>query len=320
MSTRSLVFLGSAPFALPSLRLLVEGGIEVSAVITRPDRPSGRGKKLTPTPVKEAAMEHNVKIFQPENKQQLLETLQQLKPQLLINVAYGMILPDAVLALPPLKCLNLHPSLLPLYRGAAPIQRALMAGESVTGVTVLFMTAKLDAGDIVLQEQVAIGPEENFGALHDRLADYGASLLLKAVNLQFQGKATRTPQADQQATFAPPLTREEEEINWSAPAVEIYNLVRALAPSPGAYTNFRGKRLKIWKAGLPQSPFELAGSGDALPNDKPGTICHVDPISLKVQCGKGALLLHEVQPESKRPMDARSFAGGYRLEVGEIIG
>ena len=318
MSNRSLVFLGSSRFALPSLRLLVEEGITVSAVITRPDRPSGRGKKHTPTPVKEAALAHKLTLYQPENKKQLLETLQQLQPRLLLNVAYGMILPDEVLALPPLQCLNLHPSLLPSYRGAAPIQRALMAGESVTGVTVLFMTSQLDAGDIVLQEQVAIGPAEDFGTLHERLAEQGAALLSRGVNLQFQGRAPRIPQDDQKATYAPPLTREEEEINWSAAAETIFNLVRALAPSPGAFTRFRGKRLKIWKSRLPYSPSEYAALKGA-PNTPPGTICYMDNACLAVQCGTGVLLLHVVQPESKRPMDARSFAGGYRLEVGEKI-
>ena len=314
------MFLGSSPFALPSLRLLVEGGISISAVITRPDRPSGRGKKLTATPVKEGALAHNLTVCQPENKKQLLETLQELQPQLLINVAYGMILPDAVLALPPLECLNLHPSLLPSYRGAAPIQRTLMAGESVTGLTVLFMTKQLDAGDIVLQEQVPIEPEEDFGTLHDRLAEQGATLLLRAVELLFQGQALRVPQDDQLATFAPPLTRAEEEIDWSAAADTVFNLVRALAPSPGAYTRFRGMRLKLWKARLPQSQSETETLCEATPHITPGTICHVGSNFLAVQCGTGVLLLHEVQPESKRRMDARSFILGYRLEVGEKVG
>ncbi len=320
MNTRSLVFLGSSSFALPSLRLMVEGDISVSAVITRPDRPSGRGKKLTATPVKEAAITHNLTVYQPENKKQLLEILQELQPQLLINVAYGMILPDDVLALPPLECLNLHPSLLPSFRGAAPIQRTLMAGESVTGVTVLFMTKQLDAGDIVMQEQVPIGPEEDFGTLHDRLAEQGAALLLRAVQLQFQGQASRIPQDHGQATFAPPLTRADEEINWSAPAEKIFNLVRALAPSPGAYTRFRGTRLKVWQARLLQSQLGDTGHSPAAPGTPPGTICRVDDTCLAVQCGAGVLLLHEIQPESKRRMDARSFAQGYRLEVGEKIG
>jgi len=296
---------------------LLERDISVSAVITRPDRPSGRGKKLTATPVKEAALAHNLKVFQPESKKQLLETLQELQPQLLINVAYGMILPDAVLAQPPRGCLNLHPSLLPLYRGAAPIQRTLMAGESVTGVTVLFMTKQLDAGDIVLQEQAAIGPEEDFGALHDRLAEQGAALLLRAVELHFQEEAPRIPQDHAQATFAPPLTRAEEEIDWADPAEKIFNLVRSLSPSPGAYTRFRGMRLKVWQGRLPRLKPAGTYSTEAAPGTILGTICHVDSVSLSVQCGTGVLQLYEVQPESKRRMDARSFAGGYRLEVGE---
>ncbi|MEW5921794.1 MAG: methionyl-tRNA formyltransferase [Bacillota bacterium] len=315
MASLSLVFLGSAPFALPSLRQLLQGGYSPVAAVTRPDRPAGRGKKMTATPVKEEAQEHHLDVYQPESKGQLLEILHKLQPQLLINVAYGMILPDAVLALPPWGCLNLHPSLLPRYRGAAPIQRALMAGESVTGVTLMYMAVRLDAGDIILQEPVAVEPEDNFGTLHDRLANTGAALLLQGLNLLTRGQAPRVPQDDKLATFAPPLSREEEEINWSDPAEKIFNLVRALAPFPGAFTRFRGMRLKIWKTGLPQ-PVPEGLEGEAT-GTVPGKICHIGTASLAVYCGSGILPLLEVQPESKRRIDARSFVQGYRLQVGE---
>ena len=316
MSDFTLVFLGSAPFAVPSLRRLVTGGYPVSAVITRPDRPAGRGRKIVATVVKQEAQECGLTVCQPENKGQLLEVLQKIRPQLLVNVAYGMILPESVLLLPSRGCLNLHPSLLPRYRGAAPIQRAIMAGESITGVTILFMSMRLDAGDIILQETVALGQEENFGDIHDRLADCGAILLCKAIDLLGRGQMSAIPQDDGMATFAPPLTREEEKINWSDRALKTFNQIRALAPYPGAYTSFRGLRLKIWKAALPQ-PGQAAENGNQHP---PGTVCRGDSDSLTVQCGEGLLPLLEVQPEGKRRMDLHSFIQGYRPQVGEIIG
>lgn len=319
MDNPSLVFLGSATFALPALRCLLAAGFNITAVITRPDRPSGRGKKLAPTAVKKEALSRKLDVHQPRNKGELLETLQELKPQLAVNVAYGMILPDAVLELPPLGCLNLHPSLLPSYRGAAPIQRALMAGETVTGITVMFMTSRLDAGDIVLQEKVSIGSDEDFGTLHDRLAEQGGALLSRAVGLHFQGKASRTPQDEKLATFAPPLTPDTEKIDWSEPAATIFNLVRALSPSPGAYTFFRGLRLKIRQAGLPaKQSADMAFPGKE--EQTPGTVSEIGTDHLAVQCGSGIIHLREVQPESKRRMEARSFALGQRLEVGEQFG
>jgi methionyl-tRNA formyltransferase len=316
LSDFTLVFLGSAPFAVPSLRLLVTGGYPVSAVITRPDRPAGRGRKIAATAVKKEAQQYGLTVSQPENKGQLLEVLQKIRPQLLINVAYGMILPEAVLLLPPQGCINLHPSLLPRYRGAAPIQRAIMAGDTLTGVTILFMSMRLDAGDIILQETAALAQEENFGDIHDRLADCGATLLCKAIDLLRRGQVSAIPQDDGMAAYAPPLTREEEKINWSDPALKIFNQIRALAPYPGAYTSFRGSRLKIWKAALPQ-PGQAATGGSQY---SPGTVCRDAADSLTVQCGEGILPLLAVQPEGKRRMDLHSFIQGYRPQVGEIIG
>jgi len=312
----ALVFLGSAPFAVPSLRRLVTGGCPISAVITRPDRPAGRGRKIAATAVKREAQECGLTVCQPENKGQLLEVLQKLQPQLLLNVAYGMILPEAVLLLPSLGCLNLHPSLLPRYRGAAPIQRAIMAGESKTGVTILFMSTRLDAGDIILQESVPLGQEDSFGVLHDCLADRGAILLCKAIDRFGRGQVSAIPQDDGMATFAPPLTREEEKIKWSDPALKIFNQIRALAPYPGAYTSFRGLRLKIWKAALPQPRQEAAGRSQP----PAGTVCRGISEGIIVQCGEGLLPLLEVQPEGNRRMDLHSFILGYRPQVGEIIG
>ena len=317
MSPLAPVFLASAAYALPALQRLVKGGYAPAAVITRPDRPAGRGKKLAATPVKQEAQQYGLKILQPENKGQLYALLQELRPPLLINVAYGMILPETVLNLPPGGCLNLHPSFLPRYRGAAPIHRALMAGEKETGVTLMFMAVRLDAGDIILQERVPVSVEDNYGTLHDRLAEVGADLLLEGLKLFDQGQLPRIPQDDRLATFAPPLTREEEKINWSEPAEKIFNLVRALAPSPGAFTSYRGMRLKIWKTGLPE---ENRGRVKGLPGAEdtlPGTLSFAGTSGLAVCCGSGLLPLLEVQPESKRRMEIKSFIQGYRVQEGE---
>jgi methionyl-tRNA formyltransferase len=309
-----ILFLGTSSFAVPSLRVLSEN-IRQVAVVTRPDRPAGRGRRLSATPVKEEALKYNLELFQPDNHEGLLQVLQTVNPQVLVNVAFGMFLKPAVLNFPPMGCINLHPSLLPAYRGAAPIQRALMAGEKSTGVTVLYMTSRLDAGDIIMQEKTEIDPEENFGELHDRLAELGSKVLLKALELVAQGKAPRQPQEEDKATFAPPITREEEAISWSKPAVSIHNLVRSLNPVPGAYTGYRGKRLKVWRTSLAEkSPESPAVDRLSLP---PGAVCSVGKDYAEVVTGQNTLKLLEVQLEGKRRMSMEDFLKGYSMKVGE---
>lgn len=309
-----LLFLGTSSFALPSLQTLREN-FDVLAVVTRPDRPAGRGKKLTASPVKEEALKHRLKIYQPQDGKQLYAVLQETGPQVLVNVAFGMFLPENVLNFPPLGCVNLHPSLLPAYRGAAPIQRTLMNGEETTGVTVLYMTPQMDAGDIILQKKVKIGPGENFGLLHDRLACRGAVKLQEALSLVARGTATRRPQDKTAATFAPALTKEEEKIQWSWPAHKIYNQVRALVPRPGAYAVYRQKRLKVWET----VPLDTAQAG--LPADllslPPGTVCQVNRDYFTVTTGAQLLKVLMLQPAGRRKMSTADFLKGNELKVGE---
>jgi methionyl-tRNA formyltransferase len=311
-----LLFLGTSSFALPSLQTLQEN-FEVLAVVTRPDRPAGRGKKMTPSPVKEESLKHGVKIYQPQDRKQLYTVLKETEPQVLINVAFGMFLPENVLNFPPLGCVNLHPSLLPAYRGAAPIQRTLMNGEETTGITVLYMTPQMDAGDIILQEEIKIEPGENFGSLHDRLARCGAIKLQEALSLVARGTAPRRCQDETAATFAPALTKEEEKIQWSWPAGKIYNQVRALAPHPGAYTVYRQKRLKVWET-MPLNPVQAGLAADLL-TLPPGTVCQVARDYFTVTTGAQLLKILLLQPAGRRKMSTADFLKGNELKVGEKL-
>lgn len=316
MAGLKLLFLGTSSFALPSLQTLQEN-FEVLAVVTRPDRPAGRGKKMTPSPVKEESLKHGVKIYQPQDRKQLYTVLKETEPQVLINVAFGMFLPENVLNFPPLGCVNLHPSLLPAYRGAAPIQRTLMNGEETTGITVLYMTPQMDAGDIILQEEIKIEPGENFGLLHDRLARCGAIKLQEALSLVARGTAPRRRQDETAATFAPALTKEEEKIQWSWPAGKIYNQVRALAPHPGAYTVYRQKRLKVWET-MPLNPVQAGLAADLL-TLPPGTVCQVARDYFTVTTGAQLLKILLLQPAGRRKMSAADFLKGNELKVGEKL-
>lgn len=320
MKTLNIVFLGTSSFALPSLKILAESDFRPAAVITKPDRLAGRGKKVTPSPVKKEALALNLEVFQPENQKELYTVILKLKPDLIVNVAYGMILPARILNFPSFGCINLHPSLLPAYRGAAPIQRALMAGEEITGITVMYMTEKLDAGDILLQEKTWIGRDENYGSLHERLANLGAVKLIEALRLVARGKAPRLPQDEEGATYAPPLTREDEIIRWSSSSEAIFNQIRALDPLPGAYTFYQGKRLKIWRASLSagskEEPKKKVQHADFLP----GMVIQVGKDYFDVKTGSSSLRILELQPEGKRRMKVKDFLKGYSLQVGESLG
>lgn len=301
--------MGTSTFAVPSLRELYYSNFELKAVVTKPDRPAGRGKKLTPTPVKEEAAALGLTIYQPRNSEELLAVLERLNPQLIVNVAYGMILPSKIINFPPEGCVNLHPSLLPAYRGPNPIGRAVMNGEKVTGITVMFMSLSLDAGDIILQEEVEIDPGEDFGSLHDRLALQGSYLLHRALILISKGKHERTPQDEERATYAPSFTKEDEHMSWFNTAVDISNQIRALSPSPGAYTLYRGKRFKIFKAYPCKGNYNLE-----MP---PGSILNLGEDFFDVVAGKGILRVTEIQLEGKKRISAEEFLRGYNLQVGE---
>lgn len=314
--TPRVVFFGTPEFAVPSLRALLADDITVVGVVTQPDRPQGRGLAVLPPPVKVAAREADLPVIQPASVRaaDALAAIAAWEPDCLVVVAYGQILPKGLLAMPRLGAYNLHASLLPKYRGAAPINWAIMRGERETGVTVQHMVSKLDAGDIVRQVAVPIGERETAGELHDRLAEVGARLLVETLRAVFAGKATRVPQDETQATYAPLLTRDHGRIDWARPAVEIDRLIRGLNPWPVAFTSAGGRALKIWRA----EP--LPGAGEAAVGAAPGQIVAAGEDGLDVVTGDGILRLLEVQGEGGRRMAAGEYLRGHRLQAGSRLG
>lgn len=311
-----VIFMGTPEFALPSLRALA-GAAQIVAVVTQPDRPAGRGRRVSPPPVAVYAREDGLPVMQPPSlrRPEVVRALAELHPDLLVTVAYGRIIPDDVLALPPRGAINAHPSLLPAYRGASPIQRAIADGQTETGVSIIYQTAELDAGDIILQERVAIGPEETAGELERRLADLAAPLLLAAVRLIAEGRAPRRPQEHAAATYVGKLTKEDGQIHWDRPAETIANLVRAMDPWPSAYTFRAGRQVKIWRARAEPDAAVTAG-GPA----EPGTVLAVTEDGTLLATGRGLLRALEVQPADGKRMSAAAFARGHRVQPGERWG
>jgi len=317
-----IVFFGTPEFAVPSLDAVLAVG-EVVAVVTRADRPRGRGLRVEPPPVARAANEYALEVLQPETLRDpaFISRLRDLAPDIGVLVAYGRLVPADVLTIPPRGIVNVHPSLLPRYRGAAPIPRAIAAGDTETGVTILYLSGELDAGDIILERPVPIAPDDTTRTLTPRLAEEGAALLTEALNLIEAGRAPRRPQDASQATWAPRFTREDAAIDWRRPASAIVNLVRACDPWPGAFTYVRDRggapqELKIWRAAAAAVP----GGAHASP---PGTILRLptdDRVPLVVASGDGAVLAHEVQPAAGRRMTAGAYARGHALETGAVLG
>ena len=307
-----LVFMGTPGFAVPSLKKLLENNERVMAVFTQPDRPKGRGQRLAHSPVKETALAHGLPIMQPESLKDptVRESLSVYHPDLLIVVAYGLILPQDVLDIPAWGSINVHASLLPKFRGAAPIQWALLSGETETGVTTMRLDAGLDTGDLLLQQRVPISSLDTSRTLHDRLADLGADLLLQTLRSLRAGTLPAQPQDPEQASYAPPLKKTQGLIDWNQPAQELDFLVRGLTPWPRAYTFLRGKRLIVHRA----LPLDSGRSG------KPGTISSFENGQIRVLAGRGTLALLEVQLEGHRRLESKDFLKGFPLPVGEPLG
>lgn len=308
-----LVFCGTPQFAVPSLRHLVRAGHAVSLVVTQPDRPKGRGMELALSPVKQAAQELGLPVLQPErikNNDEFRERLTSLAPEAIVVVGYGRIVPQWMLDLPPLGNINVHASLLPKYRGAAPIQWAIARGESVTGVSTMRIDAGLDTGDILLQAEMTIEPDDTSESLSPRLAELGAELLVETMLRLEAGVLTAIPQDNSQHTLAPILKKDDGRIDFTRSAQEIYNRFRGFQPWPGAFTAFRGKTLAI--TGMkPLVP----------PHELPPAELDVFGNELWVGAGAGtAVQLVEVQPEGKKRMSARDFVNGYRPRAGERLG
>ncbi|NPA15899.1 MAG: methionyl-tRNA formyltransferase [Deferribacteres bacterium] len=295
-----VVFVGTSEFALLPLEA-VSRAAEVPLVVTQPDRPRGRGRKLLPTPVKLKALELGIDVVSPERIKDAEDAIRNADPDVLVVVSYGQIIPRSILDIPGVGALNIHPSLLPKYRGAAPIQRAIMNGEKTTGVTIMWMNERLDAGDIFFQKEVEIGEDETYGELHDRLSELSAEMIVDALKRIEKGDVVRIPQNEEEATYAKPIAKEETFIDWKEGAERICNKIRALSPKPGAVAVISGSRFKIYRA----KPCK--GEGE------PGEILEKDVRKgvLKIACGDGAVFVLEIQPEGKKKMDIASFLRGY---------
>jgi methionyl-tRNA formyltransferase len=307
-----IVFMGTPDFAVPPLRALHDCGHEVLTVVTQPDRRKGRGRKLTPPPVKQAAASYGYPVIQPETvrSDSFHRQMTELAPDLFVVVAFGQILPQSLLDIPSRGAINVHASLLPRYRGAAPIQWAIINGDRETGVTTMMMDKGMDTGDMLLMNKTAIGPEETAADLHDRLSDLGARTLVRTLEKLQDGSLERTPQNHAKSTHAPMLKKKDGEIDWSMPAERIECLIRGMTPWPGAYTFSDGMRLKIFKASVLKREISVP----------PGTILECFPGELRVATGQSALAVQEIQGASGKRLPIDDFLCGCRLPDGLCLG
>ena len=313
-----VVFFGTPRFAVPTLQHVLDSRHTVAGVVTQPDRPRGRGQKVSDAPVKALALEHHIPVFQPDRlkPREVAERLSAWRPDVAVVAAYGRIIPEHLLTVPRLGMINVHASLLPKYRGAAPVHRAVMNGDSETGVTIMRVVKELDAGPMFARVTRPIGPDETSDVVEDALAGLGAQLLVAVLAQMTAGTAREEPQDDTQATHAPRLTKEEGLIDWSQSGAAIHNRVRGLYPWPHAYTFLRGTRLIIRRTRLIADLTVIKprrGGGAA------GTIVEVTPEAIRLTTGDGELAIVEVQPEGRRPMSVRDFTAGHRLAPGDVF-
>lgn len=311
---RKIIYMGTPDFAVPALRALVKAGYEIAGVVTQPDKPRGRGNTMLPTPVKEEAVKHGITVYQPVKvrEPEFLEVLQEIHPDLIVVAAFGQIIPQTILDLPEYGCINIHASLLPKYRGAAPIQWAILDGEKETGVTIMKMDAGLDTGDIIAKRVIPLADDETGGTLFDKLAEEGASLLLETLPSIFDKTAVYEPQPGESTThYASMITKQMGRLDFTKDARELERLVRGMNPWPSAYTFLNGKSLKVWTCAVLQKDTE---------GIRPGTVIRADREGIAVACGKDFLLLQEVQLEGKKRMSADAFLRGYPVETGILLG
>lgn len=305
-----ILFMGTPEFAVPSLKILIEKGYEICGVFTKPDKPQGRKMIITPPPIKVFAQEHGIKVYQPEKLKtpETFEIVENLNPDLIVVVAYGKILPKNIIDFPKYGCINVHGSLLPKYRGAAPIQWSIINGDKVTGITTMYMNEGLDTGDILLQRSVAINDDETSEELKSRLSEVGANLLLETLSELEKGNLNPIKQNDSEATLSPPLDKITGDIDWEKSATEIHNLIRGSNPWPIAHTTLRGTLFKIYKSKV-----------QGIRISQPGKVISISP--LVISCGGNTCLeLLEVQIAGKKRMPAADFARGYRLSEQTILG
>jgi methionyl-tRNA formyltransferase len=312
-----VVFMGTPDFSVPVLKRLIDEGYEVVGVVTQPDRPKGRKKELTPPPVKVEALKHGLTIIQPEKikREEDLQPVLELKPDLVVTAAFGQILPKQLLESPKYGCINVHASLLPEYRGGAPIHQAIIDGKKETGITIMYMVEKLDAGDILTQAKVDIEEDDHVGTLHNKLSVIGAELLAHTIPNLIAGKLTPIKQDEEKVTFAPNISREKEKINWEASGKVIYDQIRGLHPWPVAYTLLNGLPLKIWWAN------KVTTNHDSQP--RPGTIVSIESDGFVVSTGDETFIkVTDLQPSGKKRLSAEQFlrGAGAELSVGNKLG
>jgi methionyl-tRNA formyltransferase len=313
MSSLRIIFAGTPDFAANALSALIKSEHQVVAVYTQPDRPAGRGRKLRASPVKEVAVKNNIPVLQPDNLKETntQDTLRSFQADVMVVAAYGLILPQVVLDIPRLGCLNIHASLLPRWRGAAPIQRAIAAGDKESGITIMQMNAGLDTGDILQLTTCPITEKDNGGTLHDRLAEIGATSILEVLENLNSDKIKTQAQDDSLATYAHKLDKQEALINWQHSAIEIERLIRAFNPWPVAFTYLNNKTLRIWQAQVLPENSEL----------KAGTVIYCDKQGIDISCGEGTLRLLKLQPSGSKAMDVAAFMNGHakQLPVGSVL-
>lgn len=308
-----IIFMGTPDFSVGTLEALVEAGHEVVLAVTQPDKPKGRGKEMQFTPVKECALRHGIPVFQPKKVRdpECVEELKKYQADVCVVIAFGQILPKEILEMTPYGCINVHASLLPSYRGAAPIQWAVIRGEKISGVTTMQMDEGLDTGDMLEKTEIILDEKETGGSLHDKLAEAGAKLCVHTLDKLVQGDLTPQKQGESPTEYARMLDKKLGDINWEQSAVEIERLIRGLNPWPSAYTDWNGKTMKIWEA-------------DAVPGGNtekaPGTITDVTKDDFAVQTGDGQLRVRALQIPGKKRMEADAFLRGYQVKVGEHLG
>lgn len=309
-----VIFMGTPDFAVPVLEAIIQAGHTVIGVYTQPDKPKGRGKSMQYTPVKEKALEHQIPVYQPARvrEPEVIEEIRNLKPDIIIVVAFGQILPEELLAIPPYGCVNVHASLLPKYRGAAPIQRVIMDGEKESGVTTMYMARGLDTGDMIEQLVVPIDAKETGGSYHDKLAEAGAGLCISTMEKIEAGTAPRIPQDDSKSCYAHMLQKSMGELDFEQPAEVLERLVRGLNPWPSAYTQLQGKNLKIYEADIVEIPENQ--------QREPGMITAVDKKSFTIQCNPGGLRVTQLQLEGKKRMNTDAFLLGFAVKEGMRCG
>ena len=314
-----VVYMGTPDFAVDTLDAIVNAGHEVLLVVTQPDKAKGRGKKLQYTPVKEKALEYNLPVAQPEKvrEESFVKELESLSPDVIVVVAFGQLLPESILNIPKYGCINVHASLLPAYRGAAPIQWAVIDGLEETGVTTMYMEKGLDTGDIICQSNIRLAEDETGGSLFERLASEGAKLLIETLRQLEAGTATRTKQDDSQSSYAKMLTKDMGNLDFTKDAIVLERLIRGLNPWPSAYTKIKDKTLKIYETKA-LTEEETCALNENITT--PGSIIAVDKKSFTVRCGVGALQVYNLQLEGKKRMDTSAFLLGYEIEAGMQLG